>query len=100
MDKPLLIHSTKEYKEKLKEVERLVALDPELDSIDGIRLNFLASQVEMYEKLHFDTGAKLAQARKIREEVCEFLDVQLLSMEYMTPPTIKSQLTKIIKRNL
>lgn len=100
MDKPLFINSTKEYEEKLKEVERLVALDPELASIDGIRLGFLASQVEMYEKLHFDFGAKLAKARRIREEIFEYFKSNFTGLIY--PHVLKNKtkcaVTKIIMK--
>jgi len=100
MDKPLFITSDKEYRHKLKTVENLVALNPEPKSLEGIRLKHLASQVEMYEKLHFDCGQKLIKARKIREEIWPTIRENGLFFDTTNISSLKAQLTKIIKRNL
>jgi hypothetical protein len=54
-------------------------------------------QGKLYQDL--TNKAKTAKARKIREEICNFLDVQL-SIRYMDYPYIKAQLTRIIKKRL
>ena len=47
---PRIIKTDDQYRRFLGEVERLAALDPELDSLDGGRLELLAKLVEDYEK--------------------------------------------------
>ena len=50
---PRIIKTDELYRSFLSEVERLAALDPELDSEDGGRLELLAKLVEDYEKARF-----------------------------------------------
>lgn len=44
------IKTEEQYQSYLKEVERLAALDPEVDSVEGVCLIKLADLVEQYEK--------------------------------------------------
>jgi hypothetical protein len=60
----------------------------------------MASQIEMYEKQHFDCGQKLAKARKIREEMWHLIDRRHLEFGDFTERGLKAQLTKIIKKHL
>lgn len=48
-----IIKSRQQHRQYLKEVERLVALDPDPRKPDGARLELLAKLVEEYEKEHF-----------------------------------------------
>jgi HTH-type transcriptional regulator / antitoxin HigA len=48
-----IIKTKQQYRRYLKEVERLVALDPDPRSPEGGRLELLAKLVEDYEKEHF-----------------------------------------------
>jgi HTH-type transcriptional regulator/antitoxin HigA len=50
---PRIIRTQQQYRRSLKEVERLVALDPRRASRDGARLELLAKLVEEYEKERF-----------------------------------------------
>lgn len=49
-----------QYVRDRAEVERLVALDPMPDTLEGRRLLMLAESVEAYEKIHFPIGEKNA----------------------------------------
>ena len=48
-----IIKTKQQYRRYLKEVDRLVALDPDPRSAEGGRLELLAKLVEDYEKEHF-----------------------------------------------
>lgn len=51
--KPKIIKTEKNYKKTLAEVERLIALDPELGTLEADRLDLLSMLIENYEKEHF-----------------------------------------------
>src|SRR5690349_10552710 len=48
--------SEREYRSFLKEIERLIALDPSEDSNEGERLKLISIAVEAYEKSRFHFG--------------------------------------------
>jgi HTH-type transcriptional regulator/antitoxin HigA len=48
-----IIKTKQQYRRYLKEVERLVVLDPDPGTHEGARLELLAKLVEDYEKEHF-----------------------------------------------
>jgi HTH-type transcriptional regulator/antitoxin HigA len=48
-----IIKTKQQYRRYLEEVDRLVALDPDLRTAEGGRLELLAKLVEDYEKEHF-----------------------------------------------
>lgn len=48
-----IIKTRQQYRRYLKEVDRLVSLDPDPRSAEGARLELLAKLVEDYEKEHF-----------------------------------------------
>ena len=50
---PRIIKTEEQHRAFLVEIERLMALDPDLESNDGIRLELLAKLVEDYEKSRF-----------------------------------------------
>ena len=50
---PQIIETDEQHLEYLAEVERLAVLDPEPESLDGLRLELLAKLVEDYEKVRF-----------------------------------------------
>lgn len=50
---PRIIKTDDQYSDFLAEVERLVELDPEPESVVGVRLELLAKLVEDYEKIRF-----------------------------------------------
>ena len=50
---PRIIKTDDQYRHFLAEVERLTALDPDVDSAGGVRLELLAKLVEDYEKSRF-----------------------------------------------
>jgi HTH-type transcriptional regulator/antitoxin HigA len=50
---PRIIKTEEQYRRYLNDVERLAALDPDPDSIEGGRLELLAKLVEDYEKARF-----------------------------------------------
>lgn len=47
------IHTKADYKSALKEISRLVELDPELGTPEGDRLDILATLVQAYEAKHY-----------------------------------------------
>lgn len=47
------IRNTADYKETLQEVSRLIDLDPAPDTINGERLDILATLVQAYEAKHY-----------------------------------------------
>jgi HTH-type transcriptional regulator/antitoxin HigA len=51
--KPRIIKTDDQYRHFLTEVEKLAALDPEPESVRGVRLELLAKLVEDYEKACF-----------------------------------------------
>ena len=50
---PRIIKAPEQHARFLQELERLIALDPAADSIEGIRLELLAKLIEDYEVVHF-----------------------------------------------
>lgn len=51
------IHTQADHRTALREVARLVDLDPEVGSPDGDRLEVLSTLVEAYERKHFAMSA-------------------------------------------
>ena len=51
-----IIKTERQYRRYLKEVQRLVPLDPHPRTAQGTRLKLLAKRVEDYEKEHFNFG--------------------------------------------
>jgi HTH-type transcriptional regulator / antitoxin HigA len=51
------IHTEADYKATLAEISTLMASDPELGTVDGDRLDVLATLVQAYEAKHFPIGA-------------------------------------------
>ena len=50
------IKTEADHKAALAEIERLIDLDPDLDTPEGDRLDVLATLVEAYEEKHFPIG--------------------------------------------
>ena len=48
-----IIKTETQYRDYLAEVDRLVISDPEVTSVNGVRLELLAKLVEDYEKVKF-----------------------------------------------
>lgn len=51
------IHTEADHRTALREVSRLVDLDPEVGTPDGDRLEVLSTLVEAYERKHFPMAA-------------------------------------------
>ena len=51
------IHTAADHRAALREVSRLVDLDPEVGTADGDRLDVLSTLVEAYERKHFPMNA-------------------------------------------
>lgn len=51
------IHTTKDYKAALREISRLMADDPVSGTVEGDRLDILATLVQAYEARHFPIDA-------------------------------------------
>lgn len=90
MDKPCYFHSDEAYRECSK---------PGCDMTNGpwetcYWGNEAVGRVEEKDK------AKLAQARKIREEIWEYIGFAFYGLVEPSLPQVKAQLTKIIKKNL
>lgn len=99
--KPCFITSQEEYEEKLAEVERLIALDPENDTIDGIRLKYLADQVDRYEKQnYFVEERRHKKAEEIRDAICDYLARKNNLAFWPKRMGNPGHLKKIIKRHL
>lgn len=63
------IRNEQDYKAMLREISRLMSLDPDPDTEDGNRLDVLATLVEAYEQKHFPMDLPSpAEAIKFRME--------------------------------
>jgi HTH-type transcriptional regulator/antitoxin HigA len=50
------IRSSADYQVALKEVSRLMKLDPDVGTLDGDKLDILVTLIEAYELKHMDNG--------------------------------------------
>ena len=48
-----MIKNEEEYEIKLKRLEALIDLDPEIYTLEGAELNALADEIEQYEDIHW-----------------------------------------------
>lgn len=53
---PRIIKTDEQHRSFLAEVEKLAKLDPDPESVPGLRLELLAKLVEDYEKVHFSVA--------------------------------------------
>ena len=60
-----------EYRVALTEAEKLISLDPEPETKEGKRLNFLANLIEDYEKKTFDLSGEKKESGYISEDRTE-----------------------------
>lgn len=83
------IENREQHEQYCVEASRLVAIDPDADSIDGLRLQLLAVYIEEYERKLFcfeDTAKLVARSNEWAAEVWDESD--LPESEQSLPETI------------
>lgn len=85
------VESENEYRTALSEVEKLISLDPEPETKEGKRLDFLANLVEKYEKKNFPITSEEKESSKKHAEVSdEIMDDVIKNFKKITGQDIST----------